>query len=247
MHHVNSLTTYPAARSEPPSGPVMRQRWENVAFVHWTVPEETVARRLPEGLEPDTFAGSAWVGLVAFDMIGIGPTFGPSLPYLGSFPETNVRTYVRDRSGRPGVWFDSLDASRLLPVLAARTLWDLPYAWSSMSAESGPRCRYRLHRRWPGGGLGSELVVAPGAPADPDDLNAFLVNRWRLFARTPRGGVAVADVDHEPWPLRNAELLSFHDDLATSAGYPPAPDEPLVHHASGVSVRAGRLRRVRWL
>ncbi|HEU0087790.1 MAG TPA: DUF2071 domain-containing protein, partial [Pseudonocardiaceae bacterium] len=45
----------------------------------------------------------------------------PPLPYLSGFPETNVRLYAVDPdSGRRGVVFRSLEAARLLPVLAAR-------------------------------------------------------------------------------------------------------------------------------
>ena len=50
---------------------------------------------LPAGVEVDTFDGSAWVGLIPFHMDGLGfPGLAP-LPYVGSFPEVNVRTYVR--------------------------------------------------------------------------------------------------------------------------------------------------------
>ena len=45
-------------------------------------------------------------------------------------PETNVRTYVRDPDGREGLWFFSLDAGRLEPVLVARSTYALPYMWS---------------------------------------------------------------------------------------------------------------------
>lgn len=244
---MNALTTYPAERQSPPVAPVLRQRWEDVAFVHWPVPSTVVARRLPAGLEPDLHDGRAWVGLVAFRMVGIGPVGGPGIPWLGSFPETNVRTYVRDREGRPGVWFDSLDASRLLPVLVARRLWDLPYAWSSMAVRGGAAGAYRARRRWPDAGLASTLEVVPREPVPVVGLTAFLVNRWQLFTATRDGGVAVADVDHEPWSLRRADLVALEDDLATAVGYPAPPAEPLVHHATAVNVRAGRPRRVRWL
>ena len=51
---------------------------------------------------------------------------------MSDFCETNVRTYVRDASGRPGIWFLSLDAARLGAVITARTTYRLPYFWSAM-------------------------------------------------------------------------------------------------------------------
>ncbi len=40
---------------------------------------------------------------------------------------------MRDERGRGGLWFLSLDASRLPAVAGARTGFGLPYHWSAMS------------------------------------------------------------------------------------------------------------------
>jgi uncharacterized protein len=56
----------------------------------------------------------------------------PAIPYLGSFAETNVRLYSVGPDGRRGVVFRSLDAARLMPVLAAR--------WGFRLRTRGPEC-----------------------------------------------------------------------------------------------------------
>jgi uncharacterized protein YqjF (DUF2071 family) len=81
----------------------MRQRWEHLTFVHWPVEPEAVQRRLPVPLRVDTSDGRAWVGLVPFRMVGVGLPRGPAVPYLGSFWETAVRTYVVGPGGDRGV------------------------------------------------------------------------------------------------------------------------------------------------
>ena len=58
---------------------------------------------------------------------------GPAVPWLGTFPETNVRLYSIDEQGRRGVVFRSLEASRLAVVLGARAAFNLPYRWARMS------------------------------------------------------------------------------------------------------------------
>ena len=129
----------------------MFQGWKDLVYLHWPYEPALVQRRLPAGLTVDTFDGRAWVGLVAFRMERIRIPGTPGVPYFGTFPETNVRTYVRGTDGRPGVWFDSLDVTRLLPVFVARTSYRLPYMWSQMSIDhSGDDITYRSRRRWPG-------------------------------------------------------------------------------------------------
>ena len=59
----------------------------------------------------------------------------PAPPWFARFPETNVRTYVVGPDGREGLWFFSLDAARLEPVLVARATYALPYRWSAMTVE----------------------------------------------------------------------------------------------------------------
>ncbi|MBM49753.1 MAG: hypothetical protein CMP27_07970, partial [Roseibacillus sp.] len=72
----------------------MHQRWENLLFLHWAVPAQSVKEHLPPGLEVDTYNGTAWVGVVPFFMRGVRPRFLPSVPGLSNFLELNVRTYV---------------------------------------------------------------------------------------------------------------------------------------------------------
>ena len=108
----------------------MKQQWQELAYIHWRYDASVVQALLPEGLEVDTYDGSAWVGLIPFSMRNISFPGTPPIPYLGSFPEVNVRTYVK-KNGIPGVWFFSLDVNRLLPALAARVSYFLPYCWGS--------------------------------------------------------------------------------------------------------------------
>jgi hypothetical protein len=122
--------------------PVMRQRWERLTFLHWPFEAADVQRLLPDGLDIETYDSAAWVGLVPFYMRVATPG-GQRVPWVSNFCETNVRTYVRDHAGRSGIWFFSLDASRLGAVVTARApSYRLPYFWSSMLsvATRSPTC-----------------------------------------------------------------------------------------------------------
>ncbi|HWF80872.1 MAG TPA: DUF2071 domain-containing protein [Streptosporangiaceae bacterium] len=231
--------------------PVMRQRWDRLTFLHWRFKPDEVAGLLPPGLEPELFDGAAWVGLVPFFM-HVATSGGRMLPWLSRFPETNVRTYVRNADGVTGIWFFSLDAARLGAVAVARTTYQLPYFWSSMEvdggqAASGGEISYRCHRRLPGPAASSLVRVAIGDRIGADELDErdhFLTARWILFS-VARSRRRLARACHQPWPLHRAEATTVDDGLLTAAGLPAPVGTPLVHYSPGVDVAIGRPERCR--
>ena len=125
------------ARVRPTRRPVMRQSWDDLFFLHWEYAAEAIQSRLPAGLTVDTFEGKAYLGVVGFRMNAVRPLGLPALPWLSYFNELNVRTYVRDASGEPGVWFFSLDCDRAPAVVIARAGFGLPYEHAAMSFGPG--------------------------------------------------------------------------------------------------------------
>ncbi|WP_441248008.1 YqjF family protein [Kitasatospora sp. McL0602] len=222
--------------------PLLTQSWLDLAFLHWPVDPAAVAPLLPPGTRPDTVDGVSYVGLVAFRMHRIGWLGLPGLPYLGSFPETNVRLYSVDSSGRRGVVFRSLDATRLLPVLVARAGFRLPYVWSRMDVRrAGDTIRYASTRRWPGPrGARSRITVRIGEPIDePTELEHFLTARWGLHAGY-FGRELYLPNTHPRWPLHRAELVDCEEDLLVAAGLAtPAAAPVSVLYSPGVPVRFG--------
>ena len=108
----------------------------------------SLANLLPEGLVPDTFDGSAWIGVVPFSMDNIRLRTLPRIPGANSFPELNLRTYVREtHTNQVGVYFFSLDASSLLAVTVARTIFQLPYYWARMHVKTTDEREYLLSQR----------------------------------------------------------------------------------------------------
>jgi uncharacterized protein YqjF (DUF2071 family) len=227
--------------------PVMTQRWERLTFLHWRVAAAGVQAVLPPGLTVETFDGTAWVGLVPFFM-RVATAGGHGGGYLTDFPETNVRTYVRDGAGRPGIWFFSLDAARLSAVAIARATYRLPYYWSSLTLdESGDEISYTCRRRLPGrprqaGGVTSRARISVGAPysaGELSELDHFLTARWRLYSVAGNRRLA-ARAEHAPWPLHRATVHLVDDDLIAAAGLARPDSPPLAHYSPGVDVRIGR-------
>ncbi|WEV27982.1 DUF2071 domain-containing protein [Streptomyces sp. 71268] len=223
--------------------PLLTQSWLDLTFLHWAAEPAAVAPLLPVGTRPDTLDGRTYVGLVAFRMHRVGWFRLPGVPYLGTFPETNVRLYSVDAHGRRGVVFRSLDASRLVPVAVARAAFRLPYLWSRMSVRRvGDTVTYTSRRRWPGPrGAYSRIAIRVAGPVDePTDLEHFLTARWGMH-NTFFGRSMYLPNTHPRWPLHRAELLRCDENLIAAAGLPAPAARPVsVLYSPGVPVRFGR-------
>jgi uncharacterized protein len=220
---------------------LLNQRWRDVAFLHWAVDPGAVAPLLPAGLRSDTVDGRTYVGLVALGQLRTGFLGTPPLPYLGSFAETNVRLYTVDNQGRRGVLFRSMDAGRLLPVLAGRAAAGLPYRWSRLRvARSGPHRAFSVHGRR-GGPDSAFLVTVGGRIAEPSELELFLTARWGLHLARRRA-LRYWPNEHPEWTLHRARLVRISDGLIEAAtGLSIVDGEPAsVLVSPGLPVRFGR-------
>jgi uncharacterized protein len=233
--------------TRPIHRPVMLQGWHNLSSVHWRYDPRRVQALLPKGFTVDIFDGSAWVGLIPFEMRRIRLPFGPrgglSAGRFSTFPETNIRTYIRDARGRRGVWFFSLDITRLAPTLVARVGYGLPYCTARMTIETaGNRVSYRSDRTWPRPrGPHSDLSVDIGSRVSvaPDSLEAFLSARWALGSTFARR-LVWAEIEHPEWPLHHASVVDCDESLVVAAGLRPPQGEPIALWSPGVEVRIGR-------
>ena len=234
-----TLDTRLGHRHRPSKSPVMFQRWDELAFLHWRWDPAEIQATLPPGLQVDTFEGDAWLGVVPFFMRSVRPRFCPSVPWLSHFLELNLRTYVFDEQGRSGVWFYSLDCNQPLAVWTARTFFHLPYEHARMNADATHDGWVRYGSRRDGDDHDSEFVYRASRqthPAEPGSLEFFLAERYLLFANTP-GGLRVGQVHHKPYPLGEVDLAAWDDRVIRLNGFESpgrAPDH--VIGSPGVTV-----------
>jgi uncharacterized protein len=223
---------------------LLTQSWLDVSMLHWVADPEVVQRLIPGGTSPDLLHGQTYVGLIGFRMsrLGLGP--GPRLPYLGTFLETNVRLYTVDGAGRRGVFFCTLDATRLAAVLGGRYAAQVPYVWSSMRfRRDGDVVKYWCRRRWPDAPASSRMQVRIGRPlTEPSELEHFLTARWGLHTSWYGRSIYLPNV-HEAWPVRAAECVDLVEDsrigLLARAGFAVTGPPVSVLYSPGVSVRFG--------
>lgn len=225
----------------PGFAPVMYQRWQNLLFLHWTFDPVDVQRLLPPGLTLDTWEGNAWVGVVPFEMRNIRPWWSPVVPYISNFLELNLRTYVIDEQGRPGVYFISLNADRWVACMCGRWWFRLPYHWSSMRCQHLTNGSVDYHFRRFGAATDTAChyryqPMGTPSPAAPGTLEYFLVERYFLF--TQRGQqLCYGQVHHPPYPVQTAELEICENRFLSLDGLPNRSDPPVhVAYVTGVNV-----------
>lgn len=226
----------------------MYQKWQDLLFLHWEFPAEIIQRTLPVGLTVDTYDGKAYLGVVPFFMNDIRPRFCPTVPGISNFLEMNVRTYVYDRTGRPGVWFYSLDANQWLAVRIARKAFNLPYFDAEMTAQKEHGIDYKVSRRGSVADYNSHFVYAEQGEVpycEPGSFEFFLIERYCLFAINRAGVLFSGKVFHAPYPLRNVSAQILQEGALALAGF-ESPNRPPDHciMSRGVDVNIFAIERV---
>ena len=199
------------------------QSWRHLLFIHWRMAAADLQPLLPDGLEIETFDGSAWLAVVPFSMERVRPWWSPPVPGISWFLETNVRTYVRHRSGQNGVWFISLDANHRLAVAIARRIWHLNYVFAKlqMRIEHSGKAAYSGMRHRQSGNYAVEVHVdrsVESSTAEPGTLDEFLLERYHLITRRPDGTFMVGQVHHGPYRFFPVAVAGVVQTLTTAQG-----------------------------
>jgi uncharacterized protein YqjF (DUF2071 family) len=226
-----------AMRARPDGEPIMHQNWANLLFLHWPIDDALIRPLIPAPLEIDTFDGQAWISITPFGMTGVRFASMPAIPGLDSFLELNVRTYVH-HNGRPGVWFFSLDASKLIPALAARVIYMLPYYRATMDfMVNGNEFRFESQRTiGPSAGFSARWQAGVRLrDPDADSLAFFLVERYALFAGTSEN-LAMTRIYHHPWILEEAIVQEYRSTMLSALNLPEPSSAPLAHFSRVLNV-----------
>lgn len=187
----------------------MTQQWRDLLFVHWRVDPALIQARLPAGLRVDTWQGEAYLGVVPFRMAEVRLGKLPAVPGFSQFLELNLRTYVVDETGVPGVWFHTLDTNHAIAAAIARTFFHLPYHRADQRVDRHDDGTLFFHSRRCAGIERGETSLRwrsgfPLPPPPAGELTHFLVERYVLYTHSRRG-LYRGRLTHAPYRVRSVE------------------------------------------
>jgi len=183
--------------------PTFSVGWHDAIFEHYKIVRDAdVEALLPPGLSLDRHKGRGYISVVSFRMADMRFRRLLRLPLSHTYPQINVRVYVRSED-KFGVYFLRNYVSNRLAAWAGKFLYGVPYvhqpvvlgATSNRVACTANLANGQVHTVH--GTPGERLT---GHETDPSSLRHFLVERYPLFTMR-KGKTYEAAMLHAPWHL----------------------------------------------
>ncbi len=206
------------------------QEWHDVLFLHWPVDLAELRKFIPDELEIELFGDVTWVSLVVFKLKNLRPAYLPGIPPISDFDEINIRGYVKYR-GKPGIYFLSIEGSKRLSCIIAKSITEMPYRHSRVNSAKN------FYDSW-NNEFGDRLKIkfeAGKSIPEKSLLERWLTERYALFQDTEEGKITEFNIHHCEWPLQEAgisELNVEYDRFKSLIGSQP----DLYHYSPGVQV-----------
>lgn len=213
---------------------LMKQTWQDLLFIHQEVCAESLKKVLPNKLELDLHQGQAYISFVPFLMKDIRPLSLPSIPYLSSMKEFNLRTYVKYKDQK-AVYFFSLDATKTPHIEIARTFFKLNYLKASISYDGNKqvesiRTDSRDHECF----FKAKFHVKNDIQCK-DELTLWLTERYSYLSQI-KDKVYQGKLDHPAWQLKEVQLESIEENYLEKYQITPKTKQYLCHFADEMRV-----------
>ena len=115
--------------------------------------------------------------------------------------------------------------------------------------EEHGRIRFRCRRRHPGARpVAFDATYGPSGDrieVESDTLAHFLTERYRYYTEAPDGSIRYADIQHEPWPVYDADVEIAENTLFEANGFASPETDPVHLYSPGVETIASRSKRIR--
>jgi len=181
---------------------LLYQEWHNVLLLHWSVDPDLLQNLIPKPLKLDVINDTAYISVIGFNIKNFRTAMIP-LPFLSSFGEINVRTYVTYK-GVKGIYFFSLHADKLSAVLGARLFYQLPYRKAVIRQSNNILCAKNDNA--------PKLNIHLNYSAFSDNVQKSTHDIWlterHAFYQSVAGDLYRCDIHHREWPLQKVAIYS---------------------------------------
>lgn len=187
----------------------MRCHFRECYLVNFAVDPDALRRALPQPLEPDLYAGKAWLSIVIADMVSMRPAFLP--PCCGAnYTQVVYRAVVRAGRER-GVFFVRSDADDRFMCLAGNLLTRFRFHPADVRWTRRPdSVSFELASGADRAGIQSSFRIATGSSRTPPssafhqlgDARDFLVDLFQAFSVDAlTGSVDRVRIERSPWDV----------------------------------------------
>jgi uncharacterized protein YqjF (DUF2071 family) len=193
--------------------------WRKLAMANYPVDPASLSPFLPARTELDRWQDETYVSLVGFQFLGVRVK-GLSIPFHRSFPEVNLRFYVRhkvDGQWKRGVVF----VREIVPLPAvsfvANTLFHERYICLPMrsAVTRDPELKvgyaWRYKRRW--NHLALEFTDNP-QPLQPGSQEEFITEHFWGYAKSGTDRTNEYQVAHPRWEIYPVNRYTVDCDFA---------------------------------
>jgi uncharacterized protein YqjF (DUF2071 family) len=218
--------------TEPRRAPLLAAEWRDLVTLNFVVDPCVLAPHVPPGTELDAWHGNSFVSIVGFRFLNVR-LLGVPMPFHASFPEVNLRFYVRRRVAdgwRHGVVFLRELVPKRAVAWVARALGEnfgrvpMTIRIERSSADQAPSC-VQFQWRCAGGThrLALETAGQASRPPEPGTLDQFIVEHYWAYTALPRRRMREHFVVHPPWQVAPATSVDFDADVRELYGPQFAP------------------------
>ncbi|MDA1219576.1 MAG: DUF2071 domain-containing protein [Chloroflexi bacterium] len=207
--------------------PFLTANWRNLVMLTYEIDPEVLQPYVPQGLLLDQWDGKCLISVIGLQFLNIRIR-GIPIPLYGSYPEINLRFYVRREirgQWRRGVVFIKQIVPHRLVALVARWVYHEQFVAMPMqhSVENSPEdgaprqvsYQWRHLRAW------SRMAVnnlTSLQRADPGSVEEFVAEHYWGYNSQPDGSTLEYLVDRPQWRIRNAANSTLECDVGRIYG-----------------------------
>ncbi len=213
------------------------QREQHVLFLHYPVAPDLLRDAVPESLELQIVDGTAWVAVIALEIVDVTARRMPVPPWLRRFGEIDLLVPVTHH-GRRGVFFLAIEGAQRIASAITRWTVGLPYLYAGTKARH-ERDGWRVTSgpRWTADAPAAsfDATYRPQGPVehDPSSPASWLADQYSMYVVDRHGRLCRGDEIHGMWPLREVDVDLRVNTLPAASGLIVPETPALVHYSEG--------------